>query len=68
MSEVVKVVLLVDPPVFRVVQTFHLVCDVLQLHFRSFAVEEEALEQLNSQDAEYDKESTADENNVADWF
>ena len=68
LSQVVKVVLLVDPPVFRVVQAFHLVRDVLQFHFRSFTVEEEALEQLNSQDAKYDKEGATDENNVANWF
>ena len=68
LSKIVEVVLLVDPPVLSVVQAVPLVRDVLQFNFRAFTVEEEALEQLNSQDTEYDKEGATDENNVADRF
>ena len=68
LSKIVEVVLLVDPPVLSVVQAVPLVRDVLQFNFRAFTVEEEALEQLNSQDAEYDKEGATDENDVANRF
>ena len=43
-AEVVEVVLLVDPAVLLVLETLHLVGDVLVLHVRTVAVEEQSFE------------------------
>lgn len=44
------------------------VCDVLDVNFGTFTVEEKALEQLYSKDSKDDKESAADEDNVSNWL
>ena len=40
------------------------VCDVLGVDFRTFTIEEKALEQLHTKDSKDDKESATDEDNV----
>ena len=45
-EDVVEVVLLINPPVSRILQTVSFVCDVLTLHFRPVTVEEQSFEQL----------------------
>lgn len=65
-AQVVEVVLLVYPavPVPTQLQALRLV-----LHggrVRTLAVEKEPLEELHTQDAEYDEEGAADQDNVSD--
>ena len=67
-AEVVKIVFLIYPAIVLVLQTLRLVGDVLGHNVRPVTVEEKSFEELNPEDAEYDEECAADEDNVSDWF
>lgn len=63
LAKIIKVVLPVEPHVPLVRETVSFVSYIL--YVRTIAIEKSTLEQLDSEDPEYDEKGTTDENNVS---